>query len=120
MKLSPNWGKWYPCTHLIPFNGTIEEEIKVLRHLLQNDSSNLFKELYILNYEFAPRLRLNEAENPTLLHYYTPTIWEILPHMLLLKTGSISQLVSSTLTPVYQFTERDNLKQSDSFSTPNN
>ena len=62
MNLSPPpKGKRYPRTNLIRFDGTKEQEIEVLRHLLPKDGTNPFKEPYTLDPVFAPRLGLNEA-----------------------------------------------------------
>ena len=42
--ISPKQGPVYPYAHLIPFNGTKEEDLLTLRRLLLNDGSNPYKE----------------------------------------------------------------------------
>ena len=56
----PPKGKRYPHTNLIRFDGTKEQEIEVLRHLLPKDASNPFKEPYTLNPDFEPQMGLIE------------------------------------------------------------
>ena len=58
--ISPKQGPVYPHTQLVPFNGTKEEELQALRHLLPSDGANPYKEPYNLNLEFGPRLRICE------------------------------------------------------------
>ena len=65
--ISPKKGPVYPYAHLIPFNGTKEEELMALRRLLPTDGSNPYKEPVNLNLEFGPRLRLSEVQYATLL-----------------------------------------------------
>ena len=60
--LSPQRGIRYPKTHLIPFNGTKEEELAVLRKTLPKDGSHPFKGPYALDYDYGPTTHLNEPE----------------------------------------------------------
>ena len=57
----------YPRTHFIPFNGTKEEVLQALHHLLPNDGANPYKEPYNLNLEFGPCLRFSEPQYTALI-----------------------------------------------------
>ena len=60
--ISPKQGPVYPRTQLVPFNSTEEKELHALYRLFPSDAANPYKELYNLNFEFCPRLRICEPQ----------------------------------------------------------
>ena len=58
----PPADKWYPRVSMKAFNGTKEEEVAVLRHLLPKDASNPFKGSFNIKLrKYAPRNGLKDA-----------------------------------------------------------